>query len=178
MNFEKISAGKKSPEVVNALVEIPKGSQNKYEFDKELGVIRLDRAFYSAVYSPLDYGFIPQTLSEDGDPLDILVMGNEPLVPGCLVEARPVGLLKMIDSGEPDSKVLAVQEKNPRFATIKDLEDIEKFSPHLLEEIGHYFETYKHLQGKEVKVAGWENKSAAEKEILASQERYQQDHKN
>src|SRR3990170_7001997 len=141
MNFEKISAGKKSPEVVNALVEIPKGSQNKYEFDKELGVIRLDRAFYSAVYSPLDYGFIPQTLSEDGDSLDILVMGNEAVFPGCLVEARPIGLLKMIDSGEPDSKVLSVQEKNPRFATIKTLEDIEKYSPHLLQEIGHYFET-------------------------------------
>ncbi len=177
-NLDEIPTGARAPNIVNALIEIPKGSQNKYELDKEFGVIRLDRAFYSAVYSPLDYGFIPQTLSEDGDSLDILVMGNEAVFPGCLVEARPIGLLKMIDSGEPDSKVLSVQEKNPRFNAIKTLEDIEKYSPHLLQEIGHYFETYKHLQGKEVKVVGWENGDAARKEISASQKRYQETQKN
>ncbi|SRR3989339_504990 len=170
--FDKIPTGSKTPEIVNALIEIPKGSQNKYELDKEFGVIRLDRAFYSAVHSPLDYGFIPHTLSEDGDSLDILVMGNEPVFPGCLVEARPIGLLKMVDSGESDSKVLAVQNKNPRFNMITTLEDIERFSPHLLEEIGHYFETYKHLQGKKVQVIGWEKTEAVKKEILISQERY------
>ena len=176
-NFDKIPTGAKAPEVINVLIEIPKGSQNKYELDKEFGVIRLDRAFYSAVHSPLDYGFIPQTLSEDGDPLDVLVMGNEAVFPGCLVEARPIGLLKMIDSGEPDSKVLSVQERNPRFSAIKTLEDIEKYSPHLLQEIGHYFETYKHLQGKKVEVIGWENGDAARKEILASQKRYKEKNK-
>ncbi len=174
--FDRIGAGDKAPEIVNAFIEIPRGSHNKYEFDKELGVFRLDRALYSAVFSPLDYGFIPQTLSEDGDPLDIMVMGGEPVFPGCLVEARTIGRMNMIDSGSPDCKILAVQDKNPRLRTIKTLADIEQFSPHLLDEVSHYFQTYKELQGKKVQVLGWESVEKAYEEIRASQQRYRKAH--
>ncbi|MEW5805625.1 MAG: inorganic diphosphatase [Patescibacteria group bacterium] len=176
-DFEKITAGEKAPEIVNALIEIPRGSNNKYELDKKLGVLRLDRALYSSVFCPIDYGFIPQTLSQDGDPLDILVLGSEPVVPGCLVEARPIGLLNMIDSGRWDHKVLAVQEHNPRWQKIRTLNEVKELNPHLLEEIKHYFKVYKELQGKKVEVKDWENSDSAQKEILASMKRYQENHK-
>src|SRR5580692_7697005 len=123
--YEALPLGDKSPDVINAVIEIPKGSNNKYEFDEKLGVFKLDRVFYSPFFYPLDYGFIPQTRSEDGDHLDALVMGGDPAVVGALVEARPIAMLRMIDSGEADAKILCVQAKNPRFDTIKDLKDIE-----------------------------------------------------
>lgn len=164
--YESIPVGKKSPEVVHVVIEIPKGSHNKYELDEELGIIKLDRVFYSPFFYPLDYGFIPQTRSEDGDHLDALVIGSDPVPPGILVEARPIGMLSMIDSGEPDAKILCVQAKNPRFDTIKDLKDIEQWQPHLLKEVAHFFEHYKDLQGKKVDVSkGWSGASAAYDEI-------------
>lgn len=174
--FEKISAGEKAPRIVNAIIEIPRGSNNKYELDKELGILRLDRALYSSVFSPVDYGFIPQTLSDDGDPLDILVLGTEPVVPGCLVEARPIALLNMVDSGQWDYKILAVQENNPRWQKVKTLTDLKKLNPHLLEEIRHYFQVYKELQGKKVEVKEWENRDSAYREITSSIKRYQELH--
>src|ERR1700733_2925919 len=113
--WEKVPLESKAPETVNVIIEIPKGSQNKYEFDEELGVFKLDRVLYSPFHYPLDYGFIPQTRSEDGDHADALVLGGDPLPLGTVVEVRPIGMLHMIDSGEADAKILAVQVKNPRF---------------------------------------------------------------
>src|SRR5579864_1097353 len=123
--WESVPIGEKAPDVVHAVIDIPKESNNKYEFDEKLGVFKLDRVLYSPFFYPLDYGFIPQTRSEDGDHLDALVIGSEPLFPTCLAEIRPIGLLRMIDGGDLDFKILAVQAKNPRFDTIKDIKDVE-----------------------------------------------------
>lgn len=164
--------GKKAPEVVNAVIEIPKGSHNKFEFDEELGVFKLDRVLYSPLHYPLDYGFIPETRSADGDHLDILVIGGDPVFVGCVVDVRPIGVLKMIDSGEADEKILGVQAKNPRMDQIHDISDIEKTNPHLLKEIIHFFQVYKDLQGKKVEIEGWENKEKALNEIKKAQETY------
>jgi len=168
----KLPIGDKAPDIVNVIIDIPKGSQNKYEFDEKLGVFKLDRVLYSPFHFPFDYGFIPETRSEDGDHLDAMVLGGDPLFSGCVVDARPIALLKMIDSGDNDEKILAVQDKNPRFATIKDLKDIEAFNPHFLKEVVHFYEHMKDLQGKEIKILGWEDAKAAKKEIIRSQERY------
>jgi inorganic pyrophosphatase len=173
--IEKISLGSKAPEVVNVVIEIPKGSQNKYEFDEELGVFKLDRVLYSPFHYPLDYGFIPETRSEDGDHADALVIGGDALPLGCVVSVRPIGILHMIDSGEGDAKILAVQEKNPRFDTIKDIKDIEAYNPHLLKEIAHFFATYKNLQGKKVEIKGWGDAAAAKTEIKKSAEVYKKE---
>ena len=174
-SFENIPIGKNAPETVNVVIEIPKGSQNKYEFDEELGVIKLDRVLYSPFHYPVDYGFIPETRSEDGDHLDALVLGGDALPVGCLVEARPIGMLRMIDSGEPDAKILAVQTKNPRFDAIKDIENIKTFNPHLLKEIAHFFERYKDLQGKKVEIQGWGSLEEAKQEIKKAQEVYKKE---
>jgi inorganic pyrophosphatase len=170
--WENVPLGEKAPEVINVIVEIPKGSQNKYEFDEKLGVFKLDRVMYSSYHYPLDYGFIPGTRSEDGDHLDALVMGGDPLFTGCVTEARPIGRLNMIDSGEADAKILAVQANDPRFDTIKDVKDIETFNPHLLKEIVNFFETYKALQKKEVKISGWSDAAAAKEEIKKAEAVY------
>ena len=153
----------------NAVIEIPKDSQNKYEIDKETGAIKLDRVLYSPMHYPADYGFIPETKSEDGDHLDTIVLGGDPLFAGCVVRVRPIGLLKMADNGESDSKILGVQADNPRFDNIKDIKDIEKFHEHHLKEIAHFFQIYKELQGKKVVVFGWEGVEAAKKEIQKAQ---------
>ncbi|MEK9183918.1 MAG: inorganic diphosphatase [Patescibacteria group bacterium] len=147
------------------MIEIPKDSQNKYEIDQETGAIKLDRVLYSPMHYPADYGFIPETKSEDGDPLDAIILGGDPLFAGCVVRVRPIGLLKMVDNGENDSKVLGVQADNPRFDNVKDIKDIEKFHEHHLKEIAHFFQIYKELQGKKVEVFGWEGAEAAKKEI-------------
>lgn len=167
-----MTIGKKAPEVVNVIIEIPKNSQNKYEFDKESGALKLDRVLYSPMHYPADYGFIPETHCGDGDPLDAIVFGSDPLVPGCLVEARPIGLLKMIDGGEEDYKVLAVQVKNPRFDNVKDIEDIKATHEHSFKEIAHFFTAYKELEGKKVEILGWENSQKAKEEIKRAQELY------
>jgi len=172
-----IEIGKNFPEIVNVIIEIPKASHNKYEFDKERGVFRLDRVLYSPVYYPADYGFIPQTIADDGDPLDILVIGDDPLFAGCLLEARPIGLLKMVDNDEKDLKVLAVQKANPRFNTITTLESLKDLDSHLLDEIANFFEVYKKLEGKKTIIKGWNNEIEAKKEIEKAFEAYQKYHK-
>ena len=172
-----IEIGKNFPEIVNVIIEIPKASHNKYEFDKERGVFRLDRVLYSPVYYPADYGFIPQTIADDGDPLDILVIGDDPLFVGCLLEARPIGLLKMVDNDEKDLKVLAVQKANPRFNTITTLESLKDLDSHLLDEIANFFEVYKKLEGKKTIIKGWNNELEAKKEIEKAFEAYQKYHK-
>lgn len=172
MSLLNVKIGDKAPEILNAIVEIPKDSQNKYEIDKKTGMISLDRVLYSPMHYPADYGFIPETLAEDGDPADVMILGSDPLFPGCVVKVRPVGMLNMIDNGEQDNKILGVQADNPRFDSIKDLSDIEKFHTHHLKEIAHFFQTYKELQGKKVEILGWENSESAKKEILKSQKMY------
>jgi len=143
-----------SPEesTVLAFIETPKGSQNKYELDKELNAIKLDRVLFSAVHYPADYGFIPNTLWDDGDPLDILVLVTNPTFPGCVIDARPIGGLDMSDEKGGDFKVIAVPESDPRFEGVATLSDV---APHILVEIAHFFETYKLLEKKETNILGW-----------------------
>ncbi|MCA9403280.1 MAG: inorganic diphosphatase [Candidatus Omnitrophica bacterium] len=150
-------------------VEIPKGSRNKYEYDAELKVIRYDRMLFSAVHYPSDYGFIPETLALDGDPLDALVLVTEPTFPGCWIEARPIGLFKMTDEKGPDEKILCIPVSDPLWNHIISLDEVP---PHLLKEIGHFFSVYKDLEHKKTSVEGWANKQAAYDIIEESRRRY------
>ena len=146
-------------EKMNVIVEIPRGSQNKYEIDKKTGLIKLDRVLHTAQTYPFDYGFVPQTLWDDGDALDVVILTTAPLLPGILVHARPVAIMPMIDGGEADEKIIAVPADDPRFADIKDLEDV---NAHTLKEIAHFFVTYKQLQKKEVQVGEYKGRADAE----------------
>ena len=157
-NYLELPIGPKSPEVVNAVIEIPNEGINKYEYDKELHVFRLDRTLYSPVHYPGDYGFIPSTLSDDGDPLDVLVLVPSPSFPGCVQEVRPIGLLEMMDQGVLDEKVLAVGKNNPRYTNVWNYTDIY---PHMLKEITHFFSIYKDLEGKRVEMRGWRDAAYA-----------------
>lgn len=156
--WHEVSAGKDVPHIINVIVEIPKGSKNKYEIDKETGLIKLDRAMKSAQDYPFDYGFVPQTLWEDNDALDVILLTTYPLFPGILVEARPVAVMRMIDGGEGDDKIIAVPKNDPRWEEVQDLTDINK---HTVKEIQHFLETYKSIEGKSVVISGIEGKSAA-----------------
>lgn len=167
--IHEIPPGPRSPKVVRMIVEIPKNSRNKYEYDKELGVFRLDRFLYSPMHYPGDYGFIPGTLSEDGDPLDVLTVIEEPSFPGCLIDVRPVGLLNMIDRNEPDQKILAVQQHNPLYDGIHSAKQL---FPHLRREIEHFFTIYKELEHKRTRILGWSGPQAAHKIITESRKRY------
>ncbi|MCL4386743.1 MAG: inorganic diphosphatase [Actinobacteria bacterium] len=140
------------PNVVNVIVEVPKGSRNKYEYDPINKRIKLDRVLFSAVHYPADYGYIENTLAEDGDEVDVLVLISEPTFPGCLIEAKPIGVLKMRDEKGIDNKILAVPLKDPLYQHINDIHDI---APHLLSEIENFFMTYKKLEAKVVETDGW-----------------------
>ncbi len=164
-----ISIGEKVPKIATAIIEIPQGSRVKYEIDKETGLIKIDRVLYSPFVYPANYGFFPQTWWEDGDPLDVLVISYEPWYPGVLVDVRPIGLMKMEDSGEIDDKVIAVPADDPRFNEVEDIKDLPQ---HLLKEIEHFFNRYKELQGKETKVLGFFGKEKAEEAILAGIDKY------
>lgn len=155
---------------VEALIEIPKGSRNKYEYDEATGRIRLDRVLYSSVHYPTDYGIIPQTLAPDGDHLDILVVVEEPTFPGCLVPARPIGGLDMSDEAGSDFKVLAVPTGDPRFDSITTLDDL---APHWLREIETFFDTYKLLEKKRTKILGWHTPDEAWEVIDQARRAYQ-----
>jgi len=169
--WHEISKGKKIPERINVIIEIPKGSENKYEIDKETGLISLDRANYSAASYPFDYGFVPQTLWEDNDPLDVVVLSTFPLHPGILVEVRPVAVMEMIDDGESDYKIIGVPSEDKRWDDVNDLEDLNK---HKLREIQHFFETYKTLKDEDivVKINGIKGKADAIKSIEKSIQLY------
>src|SRR5438876_2631494 len=158
-----------SENTIDVLVEIPRGSRNKYEFDHSKGRIKLDRVLYSSVHYPTDYGLIPETLSPDGDELDALIMVEEPTFPGCLVAARPIGVLIMQDENGEDAKVLAVPYGDPRFSTIKSLDDV---ASHWLREIENFFATYKYLQEIETELKGWDGREAAWKVIEESRDLY------
>ncbi|MDO8480384.1 MAG: inorganic diphosphatase [Nanoarchaeota archaeon] len=165
-----LPTGSKTPDVINMIVEIPKGSQNKYEYDKRYGIFKLDRVLFSPFHYPGDYGLIPQTLAEDNDPLDALVLVTHPTKQGTLIECRPIGVLEMVDNNENDDKILCVPIGDIRFDGHKDLKDLPE---HYLKEIAHFFEAYKHLEGKKVKILGWKDAGEAKKIILESVERYQ-----
>jgi inorganic pyrophosphatase len=144
---------------VEVVVEIAKGGRNKYEFDQKRGVFVLDRVLYSSVHYPTDYGFVPDTQAADGDPLDIMVIVEEPTFTGCHLLARPVGVLTMTDEKGQDEKVLSVPVRDPRFDHIRGLDDVP---PHLLKEIENFFATYKALEGKTTVTLGWGNAAVAE----------------
>ncbi len=162
----------KSDLSIDVVVEIPKGSRNKYEYDHEKNVIRLDRMIFSSMFYPSDYGFVPDTLALDGDPLDVLVLVTEPTFPGCVIEVRPIGIFKMTDEKGPDAKVLCVPVSDPNWDKIRELDDV---NPHLIREIEHFFQVYKDLEKKKVGIEGWEDKEYAVKTILESKERYIED---
>jgi inorganic pyrophosphatase len=153
----------------DCIVEIPKGSRNKYEYDHELGVIKLDRFLFSSVVYPTDYGFVPDTLSLDGDPLDVMVCVSEPTFPGCLIVVKPIALLRMEDDAGIDDKILAVPLTDPGWNRLERLEEV---SDQLQNEIEHFFKVYKQLENKKVEVEGWFSREEAIKEIAASRERF------
>ena len=160
--WRALPPGPDVPKVIYVVVEIPKRSRNKYEYDEQGGFIKLDRVLYSSLHYPGDYGFIPRTLHDDGDPLDVLVMTNEPTFSGCVIEARPVGIFHLEDRGKLDDKILAVPHTDPLFDAYCCLEDVP---PHFLEEVSHFFSVYKDLEQAVVKARGWEGLERAHAEI-------------
>ncbi len=168
-DYLRLPIGVKAPELVNAVIEIPKDSVNKYEYDKELHVVRLDRTLFSPVHYPGDYGFIPCTLGLDGDPLDVLVLVEAPSFPGCLMEVRPIGVLRMVDQGRSDEKILAVAESDPLYRQVKDCSQVFE---HTLREIEHFFSVYKALEGKKTELTGWAGAEAARQIIDEGRHRF------
>jgi inorganic pyrophosphatase len=168
--LHELDAGPSIPDVIYVLIEVPKGSRNKYEYDKRTGFVKLDRVLYSPIHYPGDYGLIPSTHYDDGDPLDVLVMVNEPTFPGCIIEARPIGLFRMLDRGVPDDKVLAVPAYDPIF---QDYYDLPHVPQHFLAEVGHFFQVYKELEGLETTVVGWERVTTARQQVLYAIDLYQ-----
>ncbi len=150
-------------------VEIPKGSRNKYEFDEELGLFKLDRMLFSSVHYPADYGFVREAWGEDGDPLDAMVIAGEPTFTGCVIEAKPLGLFKMRDEAGIDHKILSVPVSDPQWSWMQTLDDVPK---HLLLEIEHFFSIYKDLEQKKVATEGWQSREDALKVIEAAQKAF------
>jgi len=170
--MEGLGPGDKAPEIVNAIIEIPMGSSIKYEYDKKHCIVKVDRFLYTSMYYPFNYGFIPGTLEEDGDPVDILVISREPVAPGTLIEVKPIGVLNMEDEEGKDWKIVAVPK--PKLDPLyKDWDDIDSIPDYIKDKIRHFFEHYKELEpGKWVKVTGWEPKSKAHDIILNAIKRY------
>ncbi len=167
--WRDLDTGPNPPEEVYAVVETPKGNENKYEYDVVKRAIILDRVLYSAMHYPGDYGLIPRTLDEDDDPLDVLVLVTNSTFPGCVLTVRPVGLLRTLDGEVRDDKILAAPTNDIRYAEVKDLTDVQQ---HILKEIAHLFETYNVLEGKTTKILGWSASKEAKAAIQRSQERY------
>ncbi len=167
--WHEVTPGKQLPRGFTSIIEIPKGSSVKYELDKETGLLRLDRMLYSAVYYPANYGFIPQTYAEDGDPLDMLVMCQEPVDPLTLVDSRAIGLMTMVDGGKRDHKILAVAVDDPEFNWIQEAKELP---PHRLNMLRRFFQDYKTLEGKAVEVDEFEPAEAAIPVIEDSLDRY------
>jgi inorganic pyrophosphatase len=170
MHLLRIPIGKKAPKSCNAVIEVPHGSNNKYELDKETGAIHLDRVLHSPFFYPADYGFFPETLCDDGDPLDVLVLIREPTFPGVVVSVRPIGYMMMQDEKGMDEKVIAVAEGDPWYRDFKDVSELPK---NMTKSISHFFEEYKKNESnKWAKVGGWHGHAAAEKLIAASMQAY------
>ena len=153
MDLSRIPAQPESG-LINVLIEIPAGSKNKYEFDKDMQAMILDRVLFASVQYPYDYGFVPNTLADDGDPLDGMVLMDQPTFPGCVIASRPIGMLEMVDGGDRDEKILCVPAEDPRYAQVKSLDDI---ASHRLDEIAEFFRTYKNLEKKVTEILGWQN---------------------
>lgn len=168
-DYLHLPIGERCPDLVNAVIEVPLGGVNKYEYDKKLCVFQLDRTLYSPVHYPGDYGFIPSTLASDGDPLDVLVLVDNASFPGCLMEVRPIGMLEMLDQGVRDEKVLAVVNNDPRYQEVSSYTDIYS---HILREIEHFFSIYKDLEGKRTKTIAWHDRQEARRVILESRDRF------
>jgi inorganic pyrophosphatase len=160
--WRELPSGPDWPRVIYVVVEIPRGSRNKYEYDSDAGFLKLDRVLFSSLHYPGDYGFIPRTLKADGDPLAVLVMTNEPTFSGCVIEARPLGVFRLIDKGEYDPKILAVPHTDPLFSEYHNLDDAPR---HFLEEAVHFFSVYKDLEMAEVEAKGWDGRESAYEEI-------------
>lgn len=171
--WHEIAAGVAPPTDLNVVIEIPRGSRNKYELDKETGLLRFDRLLYSAVHYPGDYGFIPRTLGGDGDPLDVLVMTTVPTFPGCLMSVRPLGVFEMRDDKGQDEKILAVPVKDPLYDAYHSLKDV---APHYLREVEHFFAIYKDLEGVKTAVVGWSPLERAQEIIIEACNHYTRTH--
>jgi inorganic pyrophosphatase len=169
MQYTDIPIGDHAPDVFTVVVEIPKGSANKYEYDPDLKVFRLDRTLYSPMHYPGDYGFVPSTIAADGDPLDALVLVESATFPGCVIEARALGMLAMVDQGIEDLKLLCVPTRDPRQETVANYSDVH---PHRLREIEHFFGIYKELEGKETETRGWRSADEARRVISIASERF------
>ena len=156
--WHEIPYGKNAPDIVNGVVEIPKASRAKYELDKETGLLILDRVLYSSVYYPANYGFIPQTYCEDHDPLDILILSQVAVVPMCIVPAKVIGVMRMLDNGEKDDKIIAVADKD---MSVRHFKDIKELPSHFLKELSSFFEDYKKLEHKEVIVEDFQDRITA-----------------
>src|SRR6059058_1284324 len=174
-NYLALPIGEGAPNEINAVIEIARGDTNKYEYDKELNVFRLDRNLYSPVHYPGDYGFIPSTLSDDGDPLYVLVLVDAPSFTGCVMTVRPIGALMMLDQQSEDEKILAVGVNNPIYENVNDYTELY---PHLLLEIEHFFSVYKELEAKRTRIKGWEDAERARKLVSESQGRYREKSNN
>jgi len=168
-----LTPGPNPPQEIHALIEIPKGSRNKYELDKKSGYFKLDRTLYSSMVYPGDYGLMPRTHADDGDPLDVLILCTEPTFTGCVVEARPIGVFRMLDKGSFDDKILCVPVKNPFFRMFHDLADTP---PHFLDEVSHFFNVYKDLEGGRTQPIGWEPVEVAHKLILEAMDAFRRMH--
>ena len=169
--WHDIPIGDSYPQLVNAIIEVPKGSKNKYELEKESGFLKVDRVLYSSAHYPANYGFIPRTYCEDNDPLDILVLGQEPVHPLTMLTAKPIGLMRMLDEGEADDKVIAVHENDPEYNSYKSLKDLPA---HRMKELKRFFEDYKVLEEKTVVVEDFFDKREALKIIRKSYKDYRQ----
>jgi inorganic pyrophosphatase len=170
MDYLRLPIGDDYPDSFNLIVEIPKGSANKYEYNKKLQVFELDRTLYSPMHYPGDYGFVPSTLALDGDPLDAIVLTDEPTFTGCLLKVRAIGMLEMVDQGETDEKLLALPMDNPRYDGIVNYTEIHS---HVLKELDHFFQIYKELELKRVETYGWRDAAAAKKSLMIAHSRFQ-----
>lgn len=169
MKLQDLPLGEAAPERINAIVEIPKGTRAKYEYDVELGIFRLDRVLYASMFYPTAYGFIPSTVAEDGDPMDVLVLISEPLDVGVMLEVRPIGLLRMQDEKGVDDKVLSVAVHDRSYREMHELSDLPEDELQLIE---HFFRTYKTLERKSVVSQGWEPRASAHQSIASTHQRY------
>jgi len=163
--WHNVSPGEHTPEIVNAIIEIPQGSRAKYELDKDTGMLKLDRVLFSSLYYPANYGFIPQSYCDDKDPLDILVLSQIKLVPLCLVKAKVIGVMHMVDNGEADDKIIAVAADD---MSVNHISDIDQLPPHFIKEMRQFFEEYKKLENKSVKIEEFQNRATALKVVSQS----------